>query len=221
MTRPPAPTDTKGNRNMTQRNPRNTTRAMQDNPPKTMVFLGSGALAGETGQSLQAKEAAGQREMVNATVIPTMVSGAVEDDLIRLGFTIGPAVDGDSLFREMPLPDGWSREAGEEDRWSYLDDELSRRRANMKKTSLTSYVRACIEEDRVPVLDEERAPLEHVLAALDEIRADATKREARVAEIGLTGAAEGCRQTIARCEALRAALTAAAEDTQSPAVNLG
>lgn len=129
--------------------------------------------------------------------------------------------EGAAISLETPLPGTRSREAGDEDRWSDLVNELGRRRASMKATGLTSYLRACIEEDQAPVLDEEWAPVEHVLAALDEIRADAAKREVRVAEIGLTGAAEGCRQTITRCEALCAALTAAAEDTQSPAVNLG
>lgn len=49
-------------------------------------------------------------------------------ELEALGFTFGPVLDGDRLFRTATLPAGWRREGDEYATWSYLLDEKGRQR---------------------------------------------------------------------------------------------
>lgn len=73
-------------------------------------------------------ESAGQRQLLASDVIPTRLFGCSEEDLVELGFELGPTVDDDPLFRHAALPYGWSRRPENQARGSYLVDERGRDR---------------------------------------------------------------------------------------------
>lgn len=78
----------------------------------------SALVLGATG-SIEAQEAAGQREIVNSTSIPT---DCPADELEALGFTLGHVHEDDPLFRDAVLPEGWTREGSDHAMWSYIVD---------------------------------------------------------------------------------------------------
>lgn len=70
------------------------------------------------------QEAQGQAELLRSEVLPTEIScreGIAGFE--ALGFTFGDVVDGDPLFRNATLPDGWSRAGSHHSMWSYIVDE--------------------------------------------------------------------------------------------------
>lgn len=198
-----------------RRIPRNTTAAMNDEAEALLFF--ATALSGGPSAAIEGQEAAGQQEMVNSTVIPTEVLHSTEQDLVALGFTLGPTVDGDPLFREATLPAGWKREGSDHNMWSYIVDPLGRRRcsvfykaafydrkAHISVTSIYGYVQECLYDDQVPVLDDSWATRDQVLAALARIHADAVKDAEEMEEFGLKSAVERHRKTVAKSAALHA-----------------
>jgi len=70
-------------------------------------------------------EAAGAREMVAADVLPVQGLHHPDPDgeLERLGVGLGAVVIGDELFRQVTLPDGWSRRLTDHDMWSEIVDD--------------------------------------------------------------------------------------------------
>ena len=182
--------------------PRNTTDAIHNDPAEALLFLGT-ALSGGPAAAIEAQEAAGQREMVNSTVIPTKVLHSTEKDLTDLGFTLGPVVEGDPMFREATLPDGWKREGSNHSMWSYIVDQLGRRRcsifykaafydrdAHISATSVDGYVYECFYNDTLPVLDDEWASREAVLAAIVKAHGRAVHRVDEYREVGMDTAEE-------------------------------
>jgi hypothetical protein len=79
-------------------------------------------------EAIQASEARGQRELVQSDVLPVDTNGQ-DAEFLALGFTFGPVVEGDPLFRAATLPAGWKRRAGGHAMWSYIDDERGLERA--------------------------------------------------------------------------------------------
>lgn len=166
------------------RSPRNTSRAIRQDPREAELLLMLGMLNdGDAGPAILQQEADGQRELVHSDVIPAQVLHSTEQDLIDLGFKLGPKVDGDPLFRAATLPDGWKREASDHSMWSYIVDELGRRRcamfykaafydrkAHTSVTSVYDYVSECMYEDRDPLLDDTWATREAVLSAVAKLR---------------------------------------------------
>lgn len=94
--------------------PENTTASARRDPLGTLAELAVG------GPELQ--EARGQSEFVHSEVIPTELYGANDDDLVALGFKLGPVVDGDPIFRRAELPEGWRKERSDHSMWSYIVD---------------------------------------------------------------------------------------------------
>lgn len=77
---------------------------------------------------IEAQEAAGQREMLTATTLPSEILHSTRQDFEALGFEFGPMVSGDDLFIEAELPKGWSRDGSDHAMWSYILDERGIRR---------------------------------------------------------------------------------------------
>lgn len=62
--------------------------------------------------SIEAEEAAGQRELLQAGLnewakLPTSMRGVSKHELEDLGFKLGKPVQGDPMFTNVRLPDGW------------------------------------------------------------------------------------------------------------------
>jgi hypothetical protein len=73
------------------------------------------------------QERAGQRELVNSSVLPVEMSPSREA-FERLGFRFGEQVDGDPLFIHVELPAGWTRAGTDHAMWSDVVDQKGRRR---------------------------------------------------------------------------------------------
>lgn len=84
-------------------------------------------VTGDTDGVIEAQEKAGQTQLVNSDRLPTDLHNS-QADFEALGFTFGEPDPHDPLFRPATLPDGWKRTASDHDMWSYVVDELSRRR---------------------------------------------------------------------------------------------
>jgi len=82
---------------------------------------------GDTDAVIRAQEKAGQAQLVNSDRLPTDLNGN-QADFEALGFTFGEPDQRDPMFRPATLPDGWKREGSDHDMWSYVVDQLGRRR---------------------------------------------------------------------------------------------
>lgn len=88
-------------------------------------------LAGSFGDSdryITEMESAGQRQLVNSTMLPTEVT---HGDLAEWGFVLGPVDPADSMFREVTLPEGWKKIGSDHAMWSYIHDGLGRERVSI------------------------------------------------------------------------------------------
>jgi len=105
--------------------PLNTTAAVQHRIKSgdvSVLFEGMPA-------SIEASEAAGQRQLVESQVLP--VECGAHGPYFELGFEFGPGVEGDDLFWQATLPSGWKREASSHPMWSYIVDERGVRRVSV------------------------------------------------------------------------------------------
>lgn len=119
--------------------PTNTSQEMKD-PLVASMFLAKGLETGDSEAAILAQEAQGQAQMLVSDVLPIdgtqkvrdghYVDGArVEDKLTRrqkyeaLGFVFGDVVEGDEMFINVELPNGWSRKGSAHAMWSYILDE--------------------------------------------------------------------------------------------------
>lgn len=84
-----------------------------------------GVISEGTDGYIMGMEAAGQRQLVGSTKLPTE---APWDAMAELGFVRGDDVPGDNLFCEATLPDGWRKDASDHAMWSYVLDERGVRR---------------------------------------------------------------------------------------------
>lgn len=122
---------------------------------------------GDTEAVIGAQERAGQIQLVHSDRLPTDLNGDDQADFEALGFTLGDPDPDDLLFRPATLPDGWRKEPSDHDMWSYVVDQLGRRRvgvfykaafydrnAHMNLVSLDGYVSDCQYHDRDIVTDE-------------------------------------------------------------------
>lgn len=197
------------------RTPRDTSRAMRENPAEALLILGEAMARGNSAPILQ-QEAAGQREMVNSDVIPTRISGADEQALTDLGFALGEEVDGDPMFRRATLPPGWKRDGSDRSMWSYIVDALGRRRcsifykaafydrsAHISVTGVHGYVSECLYDGKAPVLDEQWATKAAVLAELERIRDRESEQIDFWTQHSNQQYADESREKVARCDALR------------------
>lgn len=143
-----------------------------------------GAMSDGTDKYITDMEAAGQRQVANSTLLPTKGS----DDLAALGFTLREIQDGDPLFREVTLPDGWRKEASDHDMWSHVVDPLGRKRvavfykaafydrkAFCRVETVESYVWSLSHEQQAPIFDDVWCTPGAVAEATRRILKDATE----------------------------------------------
>lgn len=173
---------------------RNTTAAMTD-PVEAERFLLED-MEGGPNAPVEAQEAAGQREMLTAAALPTRTMYCTDRDLIDLGFTLGDPRPDDPLFRDATFPEGWTRVPfPDSDYGTYVVDRLGRprvllwyksafydRRAHIKVLDVHSYAEYCVDRRTPPVLDQEWATRERMLAALDDIAVRQTESRASFAD---------------------------------------
>lgn len=205
------------------RTPRDTAEEMRLTAGQ-MGFLaastGSRGLAG----AVEEQEAAGQREIVRADVIPA--KGYSDDALTVLGFTLGPAVDGDPQFRRAALPEGWTRKPAEDPRGSYLLDDLDRRRctifykaafydrdAYLTVVDVSGYVYSRAYEKQPIVFDDVWATRDAVLTAIDEFRAADAERAREWTGLGNAAYAREYAAKVTAWDAYRAQIAAQASDS--------
>lgn len=93
----------------------------------------AGSLIEGSSNYIENMESRGQQELINSTRLPAEARGATWDsdgwaELAALGFVKGDLVEGDELFVEATLPEGWTRAADDHAMWSYILDERGVRR---------------------------------------------------------------------------------------------
>lgn len=100
-----------------------TNTAAQD-PFRSGVLLGGPA-------AIEAQEARGQRELVNADVLPTKGTWDNKPIWEAMGIKLGDRVASDDMFTHVELPAGWSKRATDHSMWSELVDDKGRKRASI------------------------------------------------------------------------------------------
>lgn len=81
---------------------------------------------------IEGMEAAGQSQLVASTVLPRKTQNPdTDEDFEALGFTFGASVQGDELFREATLPEGWTKQATDHSMWSEVVDTRGIRRVSV------------------------------------------------------------------------------------------
>jgi len=135
-------------------------------------------------------EAAGQRELVASTSLPTQLSSGTDEDFVKLGFIFGEPDSRDPLFRPATLPEGWRKEGSDHNMWSYVVDQLGRRRvaifykaayydrrADMRLENVYGYASTlAYEASALPVYDDAWCTREAFAEQLAAIRADLVQR---------------------------------------------
>jgi hypothetical protein len=102
----------------------NTTKRVQENPIIAFIEYGMDP------DGITKSERRGQNELLASTVLPISLVGK-QEAFEALGFTFGPQIESDPLFREATLPNGWKREGSDHDMWSYIVDERGIRRVGV------------------------------------------------------------------------------------------
>jgi hypothetical protein len=163
----------------------NTTEFVEDGGAYLILAAAMGGAS--TSEIITDMERRGQKQLVAASVLPTDTQ-RTDSEFEAVGFTFGEPAEGDPMFRQATLPAGWSRQGSDHDMWSYVVDELGRRRvsvfykaawydrsAHMHLTSVGNYVSECIYEDKPIVGDDAWATVSAVREALTKLAGDARK----------------------------------------------
>jgi hypothetical protein len=79
-----------------------------------------GAMSEGSDHYIEGMEAQGQRQFVNSQVLPVRMGDRAEYE--ALGFTFGEPVEGDRLFVNATLPDGWEKRPSDHSMWSHIYD---------------------------------------------------------------------------------------------------
>lgn len=177
---------------------RNTTRAMREDPAEPLIALAEGMATGSASSFIERQERDGQRQLVNSDRLPSQMGDQAAYE--ALGFTFGEPDERDPMFRPATLPEGWKRQGSEHAMWSYLVDELGRKRvaifykaayydrsAFMRLNGVHAYVWDVVHNDGEYVLDDLWATRETVLA---ELRAEQERYEKEAAEFAVYAADE-------------------------------
>lgn len=132
---------------------------------------------GDTEAVIGQQERAGQQQLVHSACLPTELRSP-RAEFEALGFTFGQPDPHDPLFTPTGLPDGWKKEGSDHAMWSYVVDQLGRRRvgvfykaafydrkADMHLIGLSAYVTSCVHDGKPVVTDEVWATREAVADA--------------------------------------------------------
>lgn len=99
--------------------------------PDLMLLFAAAMSDGSPSNFIYAQERAGQQQLVNSTMLPADVRGSDREQLTAMGIVLGDPDPNDPLFAPAALPDGWSKQGSDHGMWSYVIDELGRRRVAM------------------------------------------------------------------------------------------
>lgn len=91
----------------------------------------AGMMGGRSDGYIEGMEAVGVQQLKRSDVLPVKMKGASDEVLTALGFTLGPPVDGDPLFRHAILPYGWQRLVTDDSMWVKVVDQWRRVRLNL------------------------------------------------------------------------------------------
>lgn len=105
----------------------NTTEQVRRDP---IMMLAESMLFGSSG-AIERQEADGQRELVNASVLPIKGIERLRSMIESNGGSIGEPVAGDTIFVNVVLPTGWTKVATDHSMWSNLLDDKGRKRAGI------------------------------------------------------------------------------------------
>ncbi|MFJ2178925.1 hypothetical protein ACIOHE_39285 [Streptomyces sp. NPDC087851] len=106
----------------------NTSESMKD-PANAMAFLAASLFPGGSDAVITGQEAAGQAQVVASDRLPTEYTGE-RAEYEALGFSFGEP-GADPLFMPAVLPEGWTRQGSDHSMWSYVVDQLGRRRVGI------------------------------------------------------------------------------------------
>ncbi|MFK0172654.1 hypothetical protein ACIQU5_28045 [Streptomyces sp. NPDC090306] len=145
---------------------------------RALLFLAAAMGPGGTDRAIEEQEHQGQIQVVNSERLPTDLGPDSRAAYEALGIRFGEPADGDPLFQHVTLPDGWTRQPGESDLWSYVVDELGRRRVTvfykaafydrrawMRLATVSSYIADCVRSGTDVVTDDLWATPEDVADA--------------------------------------------------------
>lgn len=105
---------------MSDQKVRNTTAEAERDPLSTLIAtMGSGGI--------ERQEAQGQRQLAASSQLPT--DGLTPEWAAECGITIAQPSDGDPLFTDVQLPEGWAIKPTEHSMWSDLVDADGEKRA--------------------------------------------------------------------------------------------
>lgn len=146
-----------------------------------LSFMMQVLATGQTSRLIEAQEKIGQQQLVASDRLPADLRNdraAFE----AVGFVFGDPDPADPLFMPVTLPDGWSKQASSHEMWSYVVDQLGRRRvrvfykaafydrrAHAGLSSVYSYVEDCLYARAAVVTDETWATPQAVLDAVDDL----------------------------------------------------
>lgn len=158
---------------------------------------------GGTDSYITGMEAAGQRQLIESTSLPTDTSDS-DADFVAVGFAFGEPDPGDPIFRPATLPEGWGRKGSDHSMWSYLVDEHGRRRVSvfykaafydrsafMRLKTVYSYVSELVDADELPVYDDTWCTRETFTAAVESTRTSIAERIEEYSEHAAAGRGEG------------------------------
>jgi hypothetical protein len=167
--------------------------AIENTTHRDPMFHLLGAMSEGTSRYIEGMEADGQRQVVNSTDLPTKFNDYNLDDpkaaYQALGFKLGEPHSSDPLFRSATLPDGWKREGSDHAMWSYIVDELGRRRvaifykaafydrdAFMSLETICAYARSLSYDGDLPVYDDAWCTREAFAEQVAALRAELVRR---------------------------------------------
>ena len=99
------------------RNVRNTQKETQPIEQIALLMGGGG---------IEAQEARGQSQLVNSEQMPTECRD--KEVMESWGVKFGEPTEGDDIFCQATLPEGWKKEPSDHSMWSYVVDENGRKR---------------------------------------------------------------------------------------------
>lgn len=142
-----------------------------------------GAMSDGTSGYIEGMEAAGQRQIVNSTKLPTDLNGGTREEFEALGFTFGEVDPRDPMFQEATLPEGWKREGS--DHATYIVDERGIERKEDEEEANAAVTSRPGGSDQPagspPVISESDAKRLHIIAG------DAAKACGHATESGKSG----------------------------------
>lgn len=96
--------------------------AIENTSRRPLIAHVAGAFAEGPDGYVEGMEAAGTGQLLASELLPVDMHPEDPAEWTALGFAFGDTADGDPLFRRATLPEGWTRQATDDPRGSYLVD---------------------------------------------------------------------------------------------------